>query len=913
MLRISVGRSPAVGGPARRRRHVGGGGHVHGGVKFYRGAPKAARAYVEADHSRADDYYLAEGTGVAVLLVATNPESGERDLAPGVAEGGTLDGDAYEAWVAGLDGDGKPKGRLRTDAHGLRFVEVVVNGPKTWSVAASIHPEISAAYDRAQDRAAKEIVSWLAANATTRIGPRGRQVQVPVDKIEAAVIRHFTSRAGDPHRHLHVQINARVLTQGRWRGLHSAGVVDSIEALNGIGHAAIACDPEFRRELARHGYTLDPDSSEIAELAPYASAFSQRAKQIGRNVARYEAEWRRDHHREEPDARLRRTWDRRAWAEARPDKVAPRSGEQLAQRWTQELFEMGFRPPTLGYEPHPATPIGSLDRDAVVELVQKRLGSRRSSWNSADIRGEVEQILAASDVVVDPQVRRELAEDLTARTVTACVPLLQRDDIPGHIRSLSSHAVLATESDLVDRFIARSAKPAEPLADSAIDSTKLLDAEQRAVVATLAGTGRLITVEGAAGAGKTTTLAAAEQVIRGQGNQFLVVTPTLKAAQVARVETDVAAMSAAWVIHQHGFRWDDDGNWLRVRPDLRQPERYARLRPGALLLIDEAGMLDQDTARALMIIADESDARVAFMGDRHQLPAVGRGGVLDHAARWTRAESTVSLETVRRFSDPAYSDLTLRMRTGEEPGTVFDTLMARGNIVVHPSDVERTAAMAEHGSTGETVIAAKLDDVSTLNATIQDRRRQDQPGGGPPPLAIGSSGPIYLGDRVATRRNDRDLDVANRDTWTVIGGNSLGQLEVQNERGTRTLPTPYVRDHVELAYATTVHGAQGDTVDRAHFVLDESSGAAATYVAMTRGRHSNTAHLVADSVNEAHDQWTAAFARDRADLGPAAARDQALADIERYGHLPAANSMRPEDHKRFYPSPGPGRGPSIGR
>lgn len=38
---------------------------MHGGVKFYRGSAKAARAYVEADHSRADDYYLAEGSGVA--------------------------------------------------------------------------------------------------------------------------------------------------------------------------------------------------------------------------------------------------------------------------------------------------------------------------------------------------------------------------------------------------------------------------------------------------------------------------------------------------------------------------------------------------------------------------------------------------------------------------------------------------------------------------------------------------------------------------------------------------------------------------------------------------------------------------------------------------------------------------------
>ena len=51
-------------------------------------------------------------------------------------------------------------------------------------------------------------------------------------------------------------------------------------------------------------------------------------------------------------------------------------------------------------------------------------------------------------------------------------------------------------------------------------------------------------------------------------------------------------------------------------------------------------MLDQDTARALLTIADEIGARVAFVGDRHQLPAVGRGGVLDLAARWAHPRRT---------------------------------------------------------------------------------------------------------------------------------------------------------------------------------------------------------------------------------------------------------------------------------
>jgi exodeoxyribonuclease V alpha subunit len=44
---------------------------MHGGLKVYAGAPAAARHYVEADRGRADDYYLAEGTGVARRFTAT--------------------------------------------------------------------------------------------------------------------------------------------------------------------------------------------------------------------------------------------------------------------------------------------------------------------------------------------------------------------------------------------------------------------------------------------------------------------------------------------------------------------------------------------------------------------------------------------------------------------------------------------------------------------------------------------------------------------------------------------------------------------------------------------------------------------------------------------------------------------------
>jgi len=75
----------------------------------------------------------------------------------------------------------------------------------------------------------------------------------------------------------------------------------------------------------------------------------------------------------------------------------PSEGTDLTGRWVAELVELGFTPPTFPV-PLEGTPIGALHRDAVSTLALIRLAQRRSAWNLADIRGEVERIIASVDV-----------------------------------------------------------------------------------------------------------------------------------------------------------------------------------------------------------------------------------------------------------------------------------------------------------------------------------------------------------------------------------------------------------------------------------------------------------------------------------------------------------------------------------
>ena len=257
------------------------------------------------------------------------------------------------------------------------------------------------------------------------------------------------------------------------------------------------------------------------------------------------------------------------------------------------------------------------------------------------------------------------------------------------------------------------------------------------------------------------------------------------------------------------------------------------------------------------------------------------------------------LDVVHRFTDPEYADLSLAMRTGVRPEEVFDALLERGQVRLYATEAERTQALADLAAdsilqpaeTGVLVMADTRDQVAALNGAIRDRLVaagyvDDRRG-----FVTDAGERLGVGDRVMTRRNDRDLAVANRDTWTITGIDHDGTLTLHNSSdagvGSRSLPPAYAHQHVELAYATTVHGAQGETTHTGHLLLGEHTHAAAAYVAMTRGRENNVAHLVAEDLDDARQSWVETFSRDRADLGPGHAARRAAEDLERYApHRP---------------------------
>src|SRR5690606_10717390 len=111
--------------------------------------------------------------------------------------------------------------------------------------------------------------------------------------------------------------------------------------------------------------------------------------------------------------------------------------------------------------------------------------------------------------------------------------------------------------------------------------------------------------------------------------------------------------------------------WTRLVPGQLDPQteqtyegpvRYP-LHNGDRIVVDEAGMVDLHTANALAAVAHDSGAGLAMVGDHLQALPVGHSGAM--SLMRSRSTATVELCAVHRFKDPAWAELSLRIR---EPG-----------------------------------------------------------------------------------------------------------------------------------------------------------------------------------------------------------------------------------------------------
>ena len=865
------------------------------------------------------DAHLQHSPGVDALEAysgASDSTVSRFIVANGVIASDELTAGGLRVWLTGNDPvTGEERGHQRLSPDADLLLDGTLNHPKSYSIAALLHPELATEFEALQDRLRERILLTWQMELNARRG-HGGLIREEITRIEVVELQHRRSRALDPHIHRHLWLNIKVLgADGKWSNLDSRVAMKLHTVVNAEGELAARTDPAWIAALARHGYTLD-ETGEIAELAGAVRPVSRRSAQIEDNRARLIAEWSAAHGGSAPSVEVLQQIDRRAWAVSRPNKPTDLDEVAWETRVRDEITAIG---PSLvtprapiqvhATDPH-AVDLDLLAAQAVVDA-DERSTSCGGRFSIFDIRAGAIRALSRTGVVAERGGLDGVIAEITERA-TRSVYRLVADEPPAHVKAFMATETVRAKVRLAGRLDVlarpgRSLLPGELHRFAPNEDLLALDASQGVAACAIAGTDGLVTVTGPAGTGKSTMLRAAFAALTSQRRRLLVVAPTRKAASVASREVGAAASSIHALLSDHGYRWgtNEVGGkvWARLRIGEVDPSTGAAyggpthyvFRSRDRIVVDEAGMVDLQTANVLVELAIEQGVGLAFVGDTHQALPVGHAGAMGSAIR--HANAAVELDTVHRFRDPAYAALTLRLR---DAGDRECALVVAGELAEH-GHVDR---VEHHDAARERMIDAYFDwhargkrvtlvsgtnaEADAINDAIQ-QRRVDQ---GEIDARVAAWGieqqRILVGDTVQTRRNDRLTGVENRAQWIVRGirDEYLSLVSVNDSGEVARVSSEYAREHLQLAYASTAHGVQGDTADAS--VVGPDVDAAGLYVGLTRGRLHNVAIVVARTDAAARECLAESMQRGTSELTMQDAVRAAQAEVPRAARNRAA-------------------------
>jgi ATP-dependent exoDNAse (exonuclease V) alpha subunit len=296
------------------------------------------------------------------------------------------------------------------------------------------------------------------------------------------------------------------------------------------------------------------------------------------------------------------------------------------------------------------------------------------------------------------------------------------------------------------------AKTARRFAKRARRSGHGLDPGQQLLAQEFACSDRLLLAGiGPAGSGKTEAMKLVAAAVTAAGGRLVALAPSARAAQVLAGKLD----GHAHTLHA----------WLerRERPEITRrpvPPGY-ELRPGDVVVVDEAGMAGTLMLERVLKDAEQAGAVVRLLGDPAQLAAVEAGGVLRLVAR---EEGAVRLEQLHRFSTPGEGEASLLLRDGP-PEDAFTWYRTRGRIVGGELQAlleEVFTAWSRDTAAGRTSLmcAPEAATVTALNARAQKARiaqGQVRPARTARRRRVrGRDGlAVHAGDLVVTRTNNR--------------------------------------------------------------------------------------------------------------------------------------------------------------
>lgn len=687
-----------------------------------------------ANYFAKDDYYTVEGSSEISLWAG----EGSEDL--GLS--GEVSKDAFEGVLNGILPSGEAVAQVENRRAGY---DLTFSMPKSASIMAYVAGDKRVL--EANMAAVKQTMAWVEKNlAEGRRDIEGRKVPVQTGNLVYALFQHDTSRALDPQAHIHAVIaNLTRMPDGKWQALHADKLWSHNSIIGSIYHAFLRAGLErigYQVELkGKHGTfeisgvpkaVIGEFSQRREEILDHATRLGIKSPEGLREITKRSRDPKLD---VEDRAALKQGWidqaaahgfdgkDLRAAAEARAGLAAPESALERGYRAIVDAVD-GARQ-TLGALLRPQDPLvdnalaravkspGEARAQLAVASAVRMLSEREAAW-PVNLLSKTALDLGLKGVTVDMIEKRidrlvqnrqlipgvATAADRTGRMGTTQEALRTEEKILGAVEEGKGKAEpIVAAADAPQRLQEAVALPLNP-------------GQLAAATMILSSTDRTVSVQGVAGAGKSTMLQAVARVAEAEGRSITGLAFQNKMVADLGEGAGIKAQTiASFVLANERFITERD----TPRYDAAR-EKLA----GTMLLVDETSMVSSnDMLKLHQITAALGVDKLVLVGDRQQLSSIDAGKAF--------AMIQVGGGTVARM------DQNIRQRTDQlrtvaalaNIGKVGAAMKVLGERVVEAADPAAAAAdmwlgLDPQEREATAVFASGRDARAIINQRIQD-------------------------------------------------------------------------------------------------------------------------------------------------------------------------------------------------
>ena len=368
-------------------------------------------------------------------------------------------------------------------------------------------------------------------------------------------------------------------------------------------------------------------------------------------------------------------------------------------------------------------------------------------------------------------------------------------------------------------------------AQAAAFANRNLRPDQRAAFEHAVAAGGLKIVEGRAGTGKSYTLQAVRDAFERDGREVIGLAPTNAVARDLRTE---GGFARAATVHSELFRIKNGlTSW----------------RKGAVVIVDEAAMLDSRVTGELLAEAKRAGAKLVLAGDDRQLASIERGGLFaELKARHgsaaitevTRQKDDWQRQAARDLAEGRFEDALVAF--AREKAVTWTTKQDDARIALVERWKQDTVLAPDKS---RFVFAYTNKDVDRLNADLRQVRAER-----------GELGADYrfetkhglhafaVGDRVQFTDTLKGARIYNGNAGTITaieGTTGVIRAKLDATPGSEGREVAWSASEFigfRHGYAGTIYKGQGKTLDQTYLLHTHHWRQASSYVALTRQRES---------------------------------------------------------------------------